>query len=75
MHLFEPKKSRIQPSQKTYEQTDGQIDGRKDGHTYYTVTQGILTRCLRTYALRAITGCANELLLPIKSRFSKKNRI
>ena len=42
------------------------------GQTYYTVTKGIWTCGLRPHALRVITSCANELLLPIRSRFSSK---
>ena len=43
----------------------GELDGRTDGRTYYTATQGISTCGLWPHALRAITSCMNELLLLI----------
>ena len=42
-----------------------QKNGRIYRRTYYTTTQGVWTCGLRPHALRAITGRANELLLPI----------
>ena len=44
----------------TTRRMNGRTDGRTDGRTYYTDTQGIWTRGLRTHALHAITGRAND---------------
>ena len=49
------------------------LDRQTDRQKYYTATQGIWTLVNWQHALFAMKSCADERLLPIKSRFLQTN--